>query len=413
MKILIVCPYFPPEGEIAALRIGKFAEYWAKSGHEIEVLTRVAVTNETEAPQVANIHVVRVKDPNGWAHAVYNSSKGDKLHSGIGKKLVEFLKKLVFIPDKFVRWGFLAYRVNSMSTFQPDVVVASGGPITALLVGALIARRSHAKLVLDYRDLLATTPRYPLGQMRKFTDLFIEKFALKRADLIAAASHGCAENLRAYFTGKVVVIENGFEELDYLNSEYRPIGRGLNVVYTGTVYENESDLSPFFEAVSRILNSNKDVEIRLNFYGRPRSHNTLREWASAAGVEHVLVDNGMVTHREIIQIQSNADLLLLLMWEDAPENHWVLSGKYYEYLGARRPILQVGLESGELAMRIRNHELGIATSRVSDIEEFLEKMIAVKTAQGFIQGPSSDERFKFTRKVQSELFLSQLDQLIC
>ncbi len=39
MNILVVSSYFGPETSVGVLRINAFVKYWAKLGHEIDVIT--------------------------------------------------------------------------------------------------------------------------------------------------------------------------------------------------------------------------------------------------------------------------------------------------------------------------------------------------------------------------------------
>lgn len=408
---MLICPYFPPEGEIAAIRIGKFAEYWAEAGHEVTVLTRNPATTGTVIPQNQNIKILRAKDPLGTYHSTYKNSRGNLLFSTFATKILNQIKTFILIPDQFWLWSKSAFKLFLRSGITPDLVVASGAPISALSLGAKIARKINVPYVADYRDLISSMNQYPQGRLRKKIDSIIEKNSVKHASLITVASTGCAENLRGWFIQDIEVIENGFEPSDYLGYTYKPVGDVVNVVYTGSVYCEDSDLSPFFEAVSLLNKHSPEIDVRFHYYGRLRSLNCIINWAKNFHLENIIVDHGMVSHSRVTQAQVEADLLLLLMVRDTPDNQWVLSGKYYEYVGANRPILQIGLESGELAGRIRSSSNGFVSSNPLEIKKYLHKIYLDKVNHRISQHPNQLLDNKLTRKFQSLLMLDYLDAM--
>jgi hypothetical protein len=407
MKIVICCPYFPPESEISAIRIGKFAEYWAKAGHEVIVITRIAVSSGTHFPRNTNLSVIRVKDPLGFAHTYYKTEKAEFLHSKNGFNLVQTVKKILLFPDQFVFWAIKAYVETRRSLNDIDIVFASGSPISAFVLGKFIAKKYSSKFVVDYRDLLSTKPTIN-NKIRQRLSFFIEKSAVNHSDLISVASPGCAENLSKFFTKPIVVIENGFEPDDFKELNHKASNVELTIVYTGSIYRDDSDLRPLLNEIRKLIDSNNQWTINIDFYGLPASWSVLKTWAEETGTSDYIINNGIVPHSEVVKAQVNADLLLLLLPVDKPENHWVMSGKFYEYLGAKRPILQIGLESGEIGKRLREYSLGLASSDTNEISEFLKSSIHQKIEQGYINSHNSSYLLKHTREVQSMKLLKEI-----
>ncbi|MDQ2802836.1 MAG: hypothetical protein M3Y41_09175, partial [Pseudomonadota bacterium] len=68
-----------------------------------------------------------------------------------------------------------------------------------------------------------------------------------------------------------------------------------------------------------------------------------------------------VSYRESLERQSGADVLLLLQ-RNHPSDEGNLPGKFFEYLGARRPILLLGCETGLVAQMIRDREAGFISN---------------------------------------------------
>ena len=71
----------------------------------------------------------------------------------------------------------------------------------------------------------------------------------------------------------------------------------------------------------------------------------LQEQAQKYGVEAILVNHGFVSRGEAAQLQSKCDIFLVLTW-NTREEKGVLTGKFYEGIRARKPILS--LVSGDV-----------------------------------------------------------------
>lgn len=414
MKILLVCPFFAPENAIAALRITKFAEYWAKEGHNVSVLARTPPSIGTSTRGLDNVKIIRVKDP--WSRAsMTGDTKPNRPLGHVDKVIVrvkKLIKRILFFPDPFALWAIIAQRKFKTMCEAPDVVVASGGPLSSLSLGRRLARYYDRPLVLDFRDLIATSPRYPYGRLRHRIERQIEKRAVHQASLVVSVSHGCAINIEKHYGCDVRIIENGFEPRDFVDLVYEPHGKALEIVYTGNVYPDRSSLVPFFKASRNVLERNPNSRIRLHFYGRSYAFDHIQAWAREARAEDLLVNHGMVSHPESLTAQVNADVLLLLLWHDDPRDHGVISGKFYEYIGAGRPIIQIGLEHGEAAVRLRSLDLGFASSDPSEIERYLESLLLQKEQTGRTEISALARPKENTREVQSLRFLGYITEML-
>ncbi len=69
-----------------------------------------------------------------------------------------------------------------------------------------------------------------------------------------------------------------------------------------------------------------------------------------------------VSYAESLRIQRNADVLLLLQWNN-PREQGNVPAKVFEYLASMRPILGIGYEQGVPAGLIRERGAGLYSSR--------------------------------------------------
>ena len=77
-----------------------------------------------------------------------------------------------------------------------------------------------------------------------------------------------------------------------------------------------------------------------------------------------------VSHSEALRIQQSADVLLFLLWNDASQPG-VYTTKLFEYIGAHRPVLAVGMACGVAADLIRGRAAGSIATNSSEVESLL------------------------------------------
>ncbi|MGH9426046.1 MAG: glycosyltransferase, partial [Terriglobia bacterium] len=189
----------------------------------------------------------------------------------------DFILEWAFsFPDPECSWFRPAVRNLHLPTSEdPDVVFATGGPWTCLLVGQTLARRLQVPFVADFRDPWTANPYYALPS--RF--LFGKARRLERA-LCDAATRVIAntEELRRRFAfdypdfaHKFVTITNGYNS-DVSEPSIRhqePSDEaGLELSYFGTLYGNGNPL-PLLQAVMELVEANglRSDQFRLRFVG--------------------------------------------------------------------------------------------------------------------------------------------------
>lgn len=409
MRILLICPFFPPENKIASVRIAKFAEHWTRAGHEVRVLTRSAEGSDLAVPTHENLTVVRVADPAAKSVAALQSLK--PLRPNRLQRLLSaaYAKSLALVwPDIYHRWARTARREAEKWNWRPDVVVASVGPFSTLLLGRALASRLGGKLVVDYRDLLTLSSYYPHGHLRKWIDGRFEKQVAEDSALLATVSTPLAEELSEQYGRPTLVVTNGYDPNDFADLQYDPEPEVLRIRYCGWVIPQRRDPRTFLQGVAEVLKTRPDARIAVDFYGPPSSE--VIAISQELGIEQHVNIHGRVNHRESLSIQANSDVLLLLLWNNVGEAG-VLSGKVFEYIGAGRPILMTGLESGAAAQLIRDHGLGLVSNNSSEIAAYLTSLAEEKARTGKVSGLALADEVSFTREAQSQRLLQAIERL--
>ena len=411
MRILIVSWYMPPFNTMGALRVGKLCKFLNEQGHDVRVVScgglPYAKTLALEFPEerIARsgywdvialpklVQRIRVgisggnkAAPDDAPAAAAPSSADDAApqRPGLLRSLLKIYETLVEFPDGMVGWLPHGLRAGKamLRDWQPEVVLGSAPPFTGLLIARSLSRRSGAPLVVEYRDRYFEDPYHDAGKLqafRKKIDRHAENWWMKPAKGIVTVSEPWAEDYRTRFGLPVVTAYNGFDPDDFPLREARNFAppETLRIVYTGVLYTDRRDPSPLFAAMKLMGDAGKSIQA--DFYGA--DPHTLQRMASAHGVLDQVSINDRVPYADSIDLQMNADVLLLLQWNDIKEQGNV-PGKVFEYIAARRPVLGLGLVGGVPDRILRERNVGAIINEPEAIAKRLAEWQEEKREKG-------------------------------
>jgi len=311
------------------------------------------------------------------------------------------LNALAGFPDPLLGWYPFARSaaLRIAKDWRPDVILASSPGPTALMVAHSIARRLRLPWVAEFRDLWMDHPALDWPAWRRRLGESLERRTLMTATALVTVSEPWAELLRRKFGKEVAVVTNGFDPEDFPSSPDVPSRAGnVRVVHTGVLDGVTRDPSPMLAAVSRL--GTLAPKVRVAFYGPADTLSLAGRLARRYGVEANVELIPSVPYRESLKAQTEADALLMLLW-NAPEVRGWHSGKLLEYIGARRPILAVGPACDVGAELIRARRLGVVLDDPARIAEQLKEWIGIKSQGGSIPAPPAGAAAGFTREEQA------------
>ena len=440
MRILITSLYFPPYNAMGSVRMGKLAKYLLACGHDVRILTarrpgpaetlplevpidRVLYTPwwDINAPPkfLARIlHRFRGRSPRRDSITKGQTENPAAAQVSTGRRglsrFTVLYGSLLNWPDARVGWlpfALLAAH-RHLKGWTPEIIYASRPPSTSLVVGRLLARRYGVPWVAELRDRWVDDPYrwYPEWRTRLEETLF-ERPTLGAAAAIVTVSEPWAQFYAKKYGKPTEVVYNGFDMADFREEPNpgRAGARSLRIVYTGQIYHGRRDPSALFRAL-QLMGAEAD-NVRVEFYGTEES--LVVPFAARHDVSHLVAVRPQVPYLEAIAIQQRADVLLLMQWDD-PREQGNVPGKLFEYLGARRPILGLGLENGVPAAIIRERSAGFFSNDPQAIAAQLKAWLETKRRTGHIaalpelvrEGFSRDEQFNrldaFLKRVARE-----------
>jgi hypothetical protein len=264
--------------------------------------------------------------------------------------------------------------------WRPNVIVASAPPNSGLIAAWRIARLCRAPWIADLRDLWADNSYYTHPNWRLRIDRLMERSILRSAAGLVTVSPIWADTLRGKYQQPVACIPNGFVAEDFPENPTGPEpGDVVSILYTGGIYAGYRDPTPLFRAIALLTQAERQ-HVAVHFYGPGESDaQGVMAAAATAGVADRVLLHGRVSYRESLSLQQSADILLLLQWNNV-KDAGNIPAKFFEYLGARRPILLIGYEHGNLAQMIRERGAGVVANDPPIIAEQLRRWIGQRQA---------------------------------
>ena len=223
-------------------------------------------------------------------------------------------------------------------------------------------------------------PYSDVPALRRWIDRMLEDWCVRPARQVVTVSEPWAEDYVARWGKPVVVAYNGFDPDDYdelagvvPNSDDR-----LQILYTGILYPERRDPTPLFKALQKMDDVRDRISVR--FYGAKIAQ--LGPIIEAHGLQDIVSVESRVTFKESLRLQRQADVLLLLQWNNVLEAGNV-PGKVFEYFAARRPVLGIGYEHGVPARLLRERNAGLVVNDPDRIADYLRGLLAQKkSAEG-------------------------------
>ena len=373
-KVLIITYYWPPSGGAGVQRWLKFAKFLPEFGWEPVILTvdpeyaaypAIDSSLVKELPENISVHKTPATD---WFR-IYSSDKSKVPSAGFAAnpqtslkgKISRFVRGNFFIPDPRKGWNKFAFRkaCDLIEKEKIVTIVTTSPPHSTQLIGLKLKNKYPGiKWIADLRDpwtdIYYYDQFYPTWISRKI-DAGYERKVLRKADRIISVG----SLLKELFAGKLAdirnkidVIPNGYDEADF--KDLKPVELKLfTITYVGTLSE-KYPLKGFLDAISELR---KNRDFRLRFVGKYPDN--IMEQIKNSGTGEKVEFIAYAPHGEAISYMVNSSLLLLIIPESG-DNRLIITGKIYEYIAAKKPILCLGPENGEAANIISKLNNGIS-----------------------------------------------------
>jgi len=344
-KVIMLATYFPPAGGISTFRITKFVKFLPHFEWEPVVLT---VREEHYKECDFLIDESLLKDLRDELR-IYRTkiSKGPRLIRNFSKKLpTRWLGPLFSTVGKIIK------------DEEPTILYATGDPFFPLLAAPYAKVRYGLDYVIDLRDpwKLAkpdVPPKNIKGKLFLLANDILEPIVINRASKIIVVSEKMAKEYREAYPKKkpedFIVIPNGFDPDDYdLIPEVAC--KEFTITYAGKFLFGKSyrDPSYFLEAL-KIL---KKQGLKINFKYIGEINPNINAIVEEKGLNDQFQSLGYIPYMDTISHMKGSDVLLLIGNGQETEQ----TGKIFDYLGCKRPVLALASEKGGIADVVKGVE---------------------------------------------------------
>ncbi|MDP5093315.1 MAG: glycosyltransferase family 4 protein [Polaribacter sp.] len=367
MKVLIITYYWPPAGGSGVQRWLKFVKYLQDFGIEPIVYTVDNANYPKEDDSLIseipkNITVLKnpIFEPTDVFFWKQKGVKKEDVANSTNNGLLSFMRGNFFIPDPKIFWvkSSVKFLQNYLNDHPIDVIISTGPPHSMHLIAQKISKKNNIKWIADFRD--PWTDLYYNNEFKQLSfakekNKKLEKSVLEHADCILTVSNSLKKDFLK--TAKnVVVITNGFDS-EVLHDEHLVLDSKFTISYIGLL-PKQSNPIVFFKVLKNLCDANQEFknDVQLLFVGDISSE--VRNEIEKNNLIEITEIKGYVSHSEAIEYQKKAQVLLLLI-PNVPKSAGILTGKLFEYLTAKRPILALGPEDGDLSEILKHTNSGI------------------------------------------------------
>lgn len=348
-KVLVIAYYFPPMGLSGVQRTLKFVKYMTKYNWEPTVLTAGDVgyfahdNSLLKEAEETGIRIVRTdgKDVNSLL-AKYGTIT---IPTEFVRNILSKISKAVFIPDNKKSWAEKAYLKAKELLEQEhyDAIYVTIPPYSSFVMAAKLKTEFDIPLFVDYRDLWFKNQFsfYPTPYHR-YKHKKLEYTSLRAAEKVITINRKIKENILTRYGflnfDDVIIIPHGYDKADFEKLEPLPRSdKKLWLTYSGIFYEN---ITPEYllRAFKKLSIERPDIaqNIELHFVGHLGKSN--KKLVSKLGINDFVRDYGYIDHNEALRKVISSDVLWMMIGPSLNADT-ISTGKLFEYIGSRKPIL--------------------------------------------------------------------------
>ncbi len=377
-KVLIITYYWPPSGGAGVQRWLKFVKYLPKFGWEPIVFTvqngeYPVIDNSLVNDVSSNLQVI--KSPIWEPYSIYKKLTGRKKEETINSgflveseksKFIENIGKWVrgnfFIPDARKFW--IKPSVKTLSNFliknPVDIIISSGPPHSSHLIAKKLKTKFNIPWVSDFRDPWTNIDYYKELKLTQWADRkhkSLEREVLKSSDLVLTIGRQLQSELTDLGASNVEVIENGFDQEDFIKHEIDEIDEAFTIAHIGSFTPSRNH-QILWEAIEQICREDISFkkDFRLKLIGKV-DHSITKSLMEFNLLENV-ISMGYLSHDKVIKEQKKSKVLLLMV-NNTPNAKGIITGKVFEYIASGRPVLVIGPKDGDLSSIIYNTNSGV------------------------------------------------------
>jgi len=371
LRVLILTYYWPPSGGSGVQRWLKFVKYLQEFG-----ITPVVYTVDNPDFSIEDTSLLRdipegievLKQPIWEPYQLasfFSKEKKSKTNVGFLNsnqslfcKLSTYIRANYFIPDARMFWikPSVAYLEKYLKETPVDLIISSGPPHSLHKIGLELKQKTAIKWISDFRDPWTEIDYFhqlPLTEKAKKKHFQMEKEVLLKSDAVIVVGKTMRQNYLKFNTN-TVAITNGFDSIT--EPQETILDSMFSITHIGMMNEDRNPLI-LWKALASLSKEIKGFSKNLTIQFIGKLDTSVIEAIEENGLKQNTELISYLPHEEVYEYQKKSQLLLLAV-NNVPSAKGIITGKIFEYLVAKRPILAIGPKDGDLAEILEETESG-------------------------------------------------------
>ncbi len=364
-SVLILAHDFPPLNTIGAQRPYSWYKYFQNFNIQSTVITKNWNTDE-KYNTIENESIIKV-----------NISSPTKNETKNSNPIIGFLRKISTLISIYFHHIFLStnpkYRLhkaadNFLSKNKVDYIIATGEPFILFIYASKLSKKYKIPWIADYRD--GWSFNYHLNHhflnrllLKPFYKQ-LEKKYVKNACFLTTVSTPIQTELKKLLPSLPIhLVYNGYDS-ELFNFQFKK----NNTTELTFIYQR---IDIFFEAIHEYILENPHQKIKIDFYGidnfKSSFSSLIKLYPKLERYIHVFPK---IPHQEILEKQSQADVLLLFAGSAVDGS----AAKIFEYFVLNKKILLVVNDNGTLFNLISKTNSGIICENKNDVKKAIQDL---------------------------------------
>lgn len=372
-RALIISYYWPPSGGSGVQRWLKFSKYLPQYGWQPVIYTPSnpeipAVDNslELDIPEIAEVIKRPIFEPYGLYKKIFGKHNATETEvnpiKNTGKQscfqsLSLWIRANLFIPDPRIFWvdSSVKFLKEYLKDNPVDVIVSTGPPHSMHLIAKKVSKATRIKWVADFRDpwtRIFYFKHLPLTSRSLRRIQKMERSVITQADAVVAVTDKIRDEFKSIAGDNgarltsFYTITNGYDQDDFIVKS-ATLEDDFTFTYTG-VFSDEGNPLNFWTVLQELSSQDTSFANNLKIRLIGKTDKRILDSIHSAGLDKNLINMGYLPHSQIAEWQTKAHVLMMPI-RNEPEAGGILTGKFFEYLAAARPIIAFGPKDGEMA----------------------------------------------------------------
>lgn len=310
--------------------------------------------------------------------------------------------------DRFLfSWGREVLKKEKLiREINPDAIIATYLPAVDIWLGYLLARKLKKPWLAEFRDA-SSLYNVSGSVITRFLDRQIDKFLVRSAAAVITIGPYLAQALGGLYGRPVEIVYHGFSEKT--ENSYEQKGKKNIIYYAGRFHTHR------LAAVRLLIDwLASDRESGFYFVARSLGPKEANEEITAYAKKKGVADRVALlspASPEIIE-KEEGEAAVLILFEDLNKELGVISrgtmtGKFFEYLPKRAPVVAINREDSDLGRILEQTKRGYLVSGLGQLDIAIKNII-----KGNGLNPDWQKIKEFSREEQTKKLCQLLDRIV-